>query len=271
VPASYPSWWRDPIVKDGSHVGGTGYMWGPPETLDRDVAAALNIARGTSRPDLRTEREHRQRGPRPIGGRIFLLALLAGGLGTGLTWHDQALGTSLQTGLAAALIVFGLGIVLSSFRGRTGAGTIVLAVITAGLLAASAALPKDIDTHWVRTNWNPATAADVRPRYQLGTGVGTLDLSLVDLAEGQTVKTDAQVGAGRLKVIVPKDATVRLTIEVGVGDIQLPGDNKKDVDVEPGKHKQVTLPPTTGGKDGGTFDLDLQVGAGQAEVARATS
>jgi phage shock protein PspC (stress-responsive transcriptional regulator) len=271
VPASYPSWWRDPIVKDGSHVGGTGYMWGPPETLDRDVAAALNIARGTSRPDLRTERERRQRGPRPIGGRIFLLALLAGGLGTGLTWHDQALGTSLQTGLAAALIVFGLGIVLSSFRGRTGAGTIVLAVITAGLLAASAALPKDIDTHWVRTNWNPATAADVRPRYQLGTGVGTLDLSLVDLAEGQTVKTDAQVGAGRLKVIVPKDATVRLTIEVGVGDIQLPGDNKKDVDVEPGKHKQVTLPPTTGGKDGGTFDLDLQVGAGQAEVARATS
>ncbi|MET8133330.1 PspC domain-containing protein [Streptomyces sp. NPDC005251] len=271
VPASYPSWWRDPIVKDGSHVGGTGYMWGPPETLDRDVAAALNIARGTSRPDPRTEREHKQRGPRPIGGRVFLLALLAGGLTTGLNWHDRALGTSLQAGLAAALIVFGLGIALSSFRGRTGAGTVFLAVITAGLLAASAALPKEIDTHWVRTNWTPATAADVRKSYDLGTGVGTLDLSRVDLAKGQTVKTDAQVGAGRLKVIVPKDATVRLTVEVGVGDIQLPGDNKKDVDVEPGKHKQVTLPPTTGGKNGGTFDLDLQVGVGQAEVARATS
>lgn len=85
------------------------------------------------------------------------------------------------------------------------------------------------------------------------------------------MKTNAEVGAGRLKVIVPKDATVRLTVEVGVGDIQLPGDDKKDVDVEPGKHKQVTLPPATGGKDGGTFDLDLQVGVGQAEVARATS
>jgi hypothetical protein len=43
------------------------------------------------------------------------------------------------------------------------------------------------------------------------------------------------------------------------------------VDVEPGKHQQVTLRPATGGKDGGTFDLDLQVGFGQAEVARATS
>ncbi|MGW3668800.1 PspC domain-containing protein [Streptomyces sp. NPDC005141] len=271
VPASYPSWWRDPIVKDGSHVGGTGYLWGPQEARDRDVAAALNIARGTSRPGLGAEREPKQRGPRRIGGRLFLLALLAGGLGTGLTWHDQTLGTSLQAGLAAALIVFGLGITLSAFLGRTGAGTIFLAVITAGLLAASAALPKDISTHWVRKNWTPATVADVRPSYDLGTGVGTLDLSRLDLAKGQTVTTDAEVGAGRLKVIVPKDATVRLSIDVGVGDIQLPGDNEKDVDVEPGKHKQVTLPPATGGKNGGILDLDLQVGVGQAEVARATT
>ncbi|WP_406374097.1 PspC domain-containing protein [Streptomyces sp. NBC_00647] len=271
VPASYPSWWRDPIVKDGSHVGGTGYLWGPQEAQDRDVAAALNIARGTSRPGVRAEREPKQRGPRRIGGRVFLLALLAGGLGTGLTWNDPKLGTSLQAGLAAALIVFGLGIALSAFLGRTGAGTIFLAVITAGLLAASAALPKDISTQWVRKNWTPATVADVRPSYDLGTGVGTLDLSRLDLAKGQTVTTDAEVGAGRLKVIVPKDVTVRLSIDVGVGDIQLPGDNEKDVDVEPGKHKQVTLPPATGGKNGGTLDLDLQVGVGQAEVARATS
>ncbi|NEB32527.1 PspC domain-containing protein [Streptomyces sp. SID14446] len=271
VPASYPSWWRDPIVKDGSHVGGTGYLWGPGETQDRDVAAALNIARGTSRTDPHRGREPRQRGSRRIGGRVFLLALLAGGLGTGLTWDDQALGTSLQAGLAAALVVFGLGIALSAFLGRTGAGSIFLAVATAGLLAASAALPKDITTHWVRTDWIPVSAADVRPDYDLGTGVGTLDLSHVDLAKGQTVKTNAQVGAGRLKVIVPKDATVRLTIEVGVGDIQLPGDNEKDVDVQPGKHKRLTLPPATVVKDGGTFDLDLQVGVGQAEVARAAS
>ncbi|MFC9063537.1 PspC domain-containing protein, partial [Streptomyces sp. NPDC057074] len=27
---TWPSWWRDPIVKDGTHDGGTGYLWGPP-------------------------------------------------------------------------------------------------------------------------------------------------------------------------------------------------------------------------------------------------
>ncbi|WP_330306790.1 MULTISPECIES: PspC domain-containing protein [unclassified Streptomyces] len=271
VPASYPSWWRDPIVKDGSHVGGTGYLWGPKDARDRDVAAAVNIARGTSRPDIRTTREPKPRGPRWIGGRVFLLALLAGGLGTGLTWNDHALGTSLQTGLACALIVFGLGIAISSFLGRTGAGSIFLAVLTAALLAASAALPKDISTHWIRTEWTPTATADVQKSYDLGTGVGTLDLTHLNLAKGQTVKTNAEVGAGRLKVIIPNDATVKLDIEVGVGDIQLPGDGKKDVDVEPGKHKQVTLPPTTGDKNGGTLELDLQVGVGQAEVTRATS
>ena len=271
VPASYPSWWRDPIVKDGSHVGGTGYLWGPQDARDRDVAAAVNIARGTVRPDTRTARAPKPRGPRWIGGWVFLFALLAGGLGTGLTWEDHALGTSLQTGLSAALIVLGLGIAVSAFLGRTGAGSIFLAVLTAALLAASAALPKDITTHWIRTDWTPATVADVRESYDLGTGVGTLDLTHLDLAKGQTVTTSAEVGAGRLKVIVPKDATVKLNIDVGIGDIQLPGDGKKDVDVEPDKHKQVTLSPTSGGKNGGTLDLNLEVGVGQAEVARAAS
>jgi len=272
VPASYPSWWRDPIIKDGTHVGGTGYLWGPGDAQDRDVAAAMNIARGTDwRQDIRAARPPKPPGPRWIGGWVFLIALLAGGLGTGLTWDDQALGTSLQTGLACALAVFGAGIAISAFVGRTGAGSIFLAVITAGLLAASAALPKDISTHWVHTNWTPASAAAVQKHYDLGTGVGTLDLTHLNLAGGRTVTTGAEVGVGHLKVLVPADATVKLDIEAGLGDIQLPGDAKKDVDVEPGKHKQLTLTPPAGTKSKSTFDLDLEVGVGQVEVARAAA
>ncbi|WP_427166305.1 PspC domain-containing protein [Streptomyces sp. C1-1] len=276
VPASYPSWWREPIVKDGTHVGGTGYLWGPRESRDRDIAAAVNISLGNSwinRTDTRAPRvpAPKPRGPRWIGGWIFLLALLAGGLGTAATWHDHALGTSLQTGLAWALVVFGLGIALSAFLGRTGAGSIFLAVVTAALLASSAALPKDIGTHWTRTTWRPPAVADVQDKYHLGSGVGTLDLSRLRLTKGQTVSTGAEVGAGRLWVIVPKDVTVRLSIDVGVGDIQLPGERRQDVDVQPGKHKDVTLKPVKGGKNAGTLDLDLQVGLGQAEVSRAAS
>ncbi|MFG2678477.1 PspC domain-containing protein [Streptomyces sp. NPDC048392] len=274
---TWPSWWRGPIVKDGTHDGGTGYMWGPPDSRDRDIAAAVAIGRGipgrrdhTAAGDRRS-RPPQTRGPRGIGGWVFLLALLAGFLGTRLTWDEHPLGTSLQTGLACALAVFGLGIAVSAFLGHTGAGSVFLAVVTAGLLAAAAALPANVGTEWVRTTWEPAVAADVRDQYDIGAGSGTLDLSGLDVAEGRTVTTRADVGVGRIRVVVPRDVTVRLSVEVGVGDIQLPGDDGKDVDVAPGRHEEITLSPTTGGEDAGTLDLDLQVGVGQAEVARAAS
>ncbi|MFE7898914.1 PspC domain-containing protein [Streptomyces sp. NPDC057424] len=270
-----PSWWRDPIVKDGTHIGGTGYLWGPRDTHDLDVAAAVNISLGTrpgAREDIPAPRPGppAPRGPRWIGGWVFLLALLAGALGTSRTWDGHPLGTSLQTGLSCALAVLGLGIAVSALLGRTGAGSIFLAIITAGLLAGAAALPKDIDTHWARTTWTPATAADVRQRYDLGTGVGTLDLSRLDVSGKQTVTTRAEVGMGRIKVLVPEDVTVRLNVEVGMGDLQLPGDDPKDVDVQPDQRREITLSPAEGVEKSGTIDLDLQVGVGQAEVTRAT-
>ncbi|CAM5502044.1 hypothetical protein [Streptomyces afghaniensis 772] [Streptomyces afghaniensis] len=273
---TYPSWWRDPIVKDGTHIGGTGYLWGPRDTRDLDVAAAINISLGTQagdREDIPVPRTRppQPRGPRRIGGWVFLLALLAGALGTSLTWDQHPLGTSLQTGLSCALAVLGLGIAVSAFLGRTGAGSILLAIITAGLLAGSAALPKDIGTQWERTTWQPTTVAGVHRQYDLGTGVGTLDLTRVALDRNQTVTTRADIGVGRVKVLVPEDVTVRLSVEVGIGDLQLPGDDEKDVDVQPGRHKEITLSPAQGVTKSGTIDLDLQVGMGQAEVARAAS
>ncbi|WP_181140434.1 PspC domain-containing protein [Streptomyces sp. Ru62] len=276
VVTTYPSWWRDPIVKDGTHVGGTGYLWGPGDARERDLTSVVDV--GVPNPwthpgAIRTPpaASPRPRGPRWIGGWVFLLALLAGGLGTGLGWDTHPLGTSLQTGLACALAVFGLGITLSAFLGRTGAGTVFLALVTAGLLAGAAALPRDITTDWRETSWKPVAAAQVRSGYDLGTGRGTLDLSGVRPAKGQTVATDARVGAGQLKVIVPADAAVRLSIDVGVGDIRLPGDSGKDVDVRPGRHEEVTLAPAEGAGKGGTLDLTLGVGVGQVEVSRAAS
>ncbi|CAL9535790.1 PspC domain-containing protein [Streptomyces sp. enrichment culture] len=277
VPDSYPSWWRDPIVKDGTHVGGTGYLWGPGDSHERDIASALTIelssdyGHGAPPTPGPRPRPPKPRGPRWIGGWVFLLALLGGALTTRLTWEEHPLGTSVQAGLACMLIVLGLGISVSAFLGRTGAGSVLLAIVTAGLLAGATAMPKDIGTDWRRTTWRPATAADVRPQYDLGTGVGTLDLTRLDLAAGQRVSTNAEVGVGRLRILVPPEVTVEANIDVGIGDIQLPGDDKQDVDVAAGKSKETVLPPAEGTKAGGTIEIDLQVGVGQAEVSRAAS
>jgi predicted membrane protein len=113
--------------------------------------------------------------------------------------------------------------------------------------------------------------ADVRQQYELGTGVGTLDLTGLDVAGRQTVTTRADVGIGRVKVLVPQNVTVRLSVDVGLGDLQLPGDDTKDVDVKPGQQKRMTLSPAKGVEKSGTIDLDLQVGMGQMEVTRAAS
>ncbi|MEV3857900.1 PspC domain-containing protein [Streptomyces sp. NPDC050095] len=270
-----PSWWRDPIVKDGTYVGGTGYFWGPADAVDpmdpvdtapQDAGPRDPLAKRPTAPPKRRE-------PRGgIGALTFLAALVAGALGAGLTWESRTLGDSLQTGFACALGVFGLSIAISAFRGRTGAGSIVLAIVTAGLLAGSAALPANITTEWIRTNWTPASAADVQSQYEVGSGVGTLDLSRVDVADGKKVETHVEVGAGQAKIILPKadsNDTVEMHIEVGLGDVQLPGDTSDDIDIRPGQEKRITFDPPSGSKASGKLEIHLEVGLGQAEVSRA--
>ncbi|MFE5945867.1 PspC domain-containing protein [Streptomyces sp. NPDC056480] len=273
----FPSWWRDPIVKDGSTGKvAVGYLWGPQGIVDQDGRVdgevpkpggrwnAGSAAPGRPKPSIR-------RSPFSIGGLVYLLAMVAAVVGTSLTWESEPLGTSLQTGLVAALAVFGLGLVVSSFLGRTGFGTVFLTVVTAGLLALTTAVPGQITTEWIRETWKPASVTAVQPRYELGTGVGTLDLSALAVPAGTTVSSSIEVGAGQLKVIVPKNAVVKLHAQVGLGDLQLPGEPANDIDISPDRDVTRTLNPPAGTTPAGTLDLSLKVAVGQVEVTRAAS
>ncbi|MFD5412231.1 PspC domain-containing protein [Streptomyces nojiriensis] len=265
-----PSWWRDPLVKDGTTgpVGGTGYLWGPDDTADP-------VATGRSSPRSSPKAPAAPARPRGgIGGRVFVLALLAGIAGTAATWEGNPLGEALQTGLAAALVVFGLGLAVSSLLGRTGFGTVVLAVFTAVLLAGAAVLPREIGTDWREVEWRPAAVADVKPVYEAGTGLATLDLSRLDVPKGTTVAVEASIEAGRLKVVLPREVTALADVTIRqVGDIQLPGDYAGRIErAGPGKQNRTeTLAPAAGTEAGGTIELHLGADFGQVEVARAAS
>ncbi|MEU3723585.1 PspC domain-containing protein [Streptomyces sp. NPDC031705] len=265
VPGS-PSWWRDPLVKDGTTgpVGSSGYLWGPddgdPGPAGPDTAPAQPRAGAPARAGG------------GIGGRVFVLALLAGAAGTASVWEGSTLGHALQVGLASALAVFGLGLAVSSVKGRTGFGTVLLGLITAGLLAGAVALPREIGTDWRDVAWRPAAVADVRPAYRAGTGLATLDLSRLDVPRGATVSVRASIEAGRLKVVLPREVTAKTDLSVRLGDIQLPGDGGPDIRVRSeGETRRVTLPPAAGTEAGGTIELRLDAGVGQLEVARASS
>ncbi|MFE7335449.1 PspC domain-containing protein [Streptomyces griseus] len=268
-----PSWWRDPIVKDGTTGPvGSGYLWGPPDA-DADAARA-DVKAGRPTPDapFRTPRPSpAPRGPRSIGGPVFLTALVAGGLGTGLSWEHQPLGTALQIGLVAALAVFGLGLLIASVLGRTGFGTVLMAMITAGLLAGAAAVPKDIDTSWDRQEWRPASVAAVEPHYELRTGDARLDLSGLKVPKGETVRTGLDVAAGRAAVVVPANVTVKVRAEAGLGDIRLDRGPREAITMGNDLEFVRTLKPPEGTKPAGTIELQLEVGIGQVEVTRAAS
>ncbi|MCX5376420.1 PspC domain-containing protein [Streptomyces sp. NBC_00091] len=275
VPGS-PSWWRDPLVKDGTTgpVGSTGYLWGPDDSAD-DGALGDALAGSGARPGGAPARP---RGSAPaqqgggIGGRVFLLALLAGAVGTAAVWEGSTLGHALQVGFACALAVFGLGLAVSSVKGRTGFGTVLLGLLTAGLLAVSVALPREIGTDWHNVHWRPAAVADVRPVYESGTGLATLDLSRLDVPKGATVPVRASIEAGRLKVVLPREVTAKADVSIHLGDIQLPGDDGRAVRIKSGgETRQETLPPAAGTEAGGTIELRLDAGVGQVEVARAAS
>lgn len=262
-----PSWWRDPLVKDGTTgpVGSTGYLWGPD---DADCAGpgAGPVAAPASGKRVSTE-------PRGgIGGRVFVLAALAAGVSTASVWEGSTLSHALQVGFAAALAVFGLGLAVSSVKGRTGFGTVLLSVITAGLLAGSVALPKEIGTDWKDVQWRPTAVADVQPLYEADNAVATLDLSRLDVPKGTTLTVSARVEAGRLKVIVPREVTARAEAEVRLGDIQMPGEPHGSIRIKSGgETRNETLQPSPGTEAGGTIELHLSTGVGQVEVARAAS
>lgn len=114
--------------------------------------------------------------------------------------------------------------------------------------------------------------ADVRPVYEAGTGLATLDLSRLDVPKGTTVAVEASIDAGRLKVVLPREATAQADVTIRrAGDVQLPGDDAGRIERVGEQNRTQTLAPAAGTEAGGTIDLHLSAGLGLVEVARAAS
>lgn len=289
-----PSWWRDGGIKEATAA--LGYLWGPEDTrltvFYEGGAHGADRAAGTGGPGpggasttgpgwpavpagAPPVPRRSPRTGRSIGGRTFLLAVLAG-TGTALAVASHSpFALSLQAGLAVALAVFGLGLALSAWLGRTGGGTVCMVVLTALLLTGAAALPDNVSATWQHRTWAPGGVAALQPRYELGSGEGVLRLDKLSLPEGRTVRTSAEVGVGRIEVTLPRDTAVTLRLSLGVGDIRLPGEAADDVDIVAGGHERTVRLPAEGTAKGerprGTLELDLRVGAGQVDVRRASA
>ncbi|MEE1927990.1 PspC domain-containing protein [Streptomyces sp. TRM 70351] len=265
---STPSWWREPVSRD------TGYLWGPADAPRFAAHPAAPAAQGPPPPAPVEQEAVPACQGRRLGWIVLPTALVAGWLGTAAAWSTGSLSTALVTGLSCALAVLGLGLGISAFAGRTGGGTIVAALLTAGLLTGAAVLPQDISTSWTDRAWAPDAPADVRPVYELGNGVALLDLTGVNLAEGQTLRSGVRAGAAEVRIIVPENTTVALELDLKAGGYRLPPvtPNPEGTGQQGGGFRvdeRFTLAPRGDAEPGGRLELRVELTVGETVVEQA--
>jgi phage shock protein PspC (stress-responsive transcriptional regulator) len=164
-----------------------------------------------------------------------------------------------------ALLVVGLGLVAAAFAtGRTARGGLIAlgVVLSLGLIAAAS-------EPWEGTGggsgdrvFRPGTEAGVRDVYRGDVGDLTLDLTRIDIADEGPIATRIQHGAGDVRVLVPLDADVQLTVDSGLGSVDVFGEGDAD-----GYFAGVGAGPTV---DDGVPDVHLVIhnGLGDVEVSR---
>jgi phage shock protein PspC (stress-responsive transcriptional regulator) len=162
------------------------------------------------------------------------------------------------------LLAGGLVILWTSSRGSRGRRIAIAATVTLTLLLAAAITATAIAFAWFNVSlsdgvgdrvYSPATAAAIKPSYNVGIGSLRLDLSRTDVSTPTHIK--ARVGMGELKVIVPHDTRVTVDAHAKAGEVHVLGQN------DDGTNANIT----TG--TGRLLTIDARVGAGRVDVVRA--
>ncbi len=206
--------------------------------------------------------------PSELSGRSHVALAVIGLLliGSGLAWllHVLDVATlSLRHGLAAGLVVVGLGLVVAAWRGRAWS-LVFLGVLFASVIAVAEVIDVPFDAGAGDRRVAVDTRGELADTHELFAGTLTLDLRRAPLTDGMTT-VDAAVGMGQLRVIVPRNANVDVDARVKAGHI--------GGDLAPTPHDGgVDLHETfdAGDREGSTdLRLELKVGIGELEVDRA--
>ncbi|MQA81953.1 MAG: PspC domain-containing protein [Streptosporangiales bacterium] len=241
--------------------------WRPPPAPPYVDLATVGAPPPPPRPRIR---------PRSITFLVWLLAATAGGV---VFWlqQRQVVDGDLRIPLAVALGTLGLGLVVSTWVGRAGVkGWGVLLTIALGLTTVFAGFTTDIRVEPV--TWKPTSAAQLERQqpYEAGVSSATLDLTHLPETDGVTYPARVRLSAGQIIVLVPRSATVDVSLSCTqcVGNVlgQGVGGNDRGLDRTFPPEGGAGLTPESGSSadpKGPVIDLSLSVSAGNVEVRRA--
>jgi len=243
-----------------------------------DAAAAADVLPGADPADASSPgMPGRARGERSGLVTPTVLSVLAIAAGLMLALHAAGLVPLSIVGLAAGgLVIVGLGLVASLWLGRAR-GLVPLGLGLVVVLVGAASIGPWIDAVrekpvvWSATvdgapaeamgelSFEPASLDALMPRYDLGMGKLTLDLSHLDFT-GETRAVEINVGMGELIVLLPPGVRADVSGDVGVGKVDAFGVTRDGF----GNSLQHVDEGAAG-----VLDLDLNVGLGEARVQRA--
>jgi phage shock protein PspC (stress-responsive transcriptional regulator)/predicted membrane protein len=132
--------------------------------------------------------------------------------------------------------------------------SVLAAATVVAIVATFAWFNVSLDDGVGKKTYAPVTIQDVHAKYHLGIGNLTIDAS--HLPGGEPVTVSAHVGIGKLRIVVPRNASVAVVATAKVGDIHALGqhDDGHDATVSTGT---------------GPFLVDAHIGAGRIDVVRA--
>jgi phage shock protein PspC (stress-responsive transcriptional regulator) len=222
------------------------------ETTDPTVTASIPTP-APPRPRRRTRPRERS--------RLLAATSSAVVLAVGVLTTIQVAGwahVDVDTALAVCLLVVGGGLLVGALYGRSRV-LIALGLVLA--LAAGVASVTGLSLRGGTGNrqWRPIGTTDLERNYRLGVGLGELDLRDFDLGAG-TRYVDASVGAGTLRVTLPRTGGVHVHVHTGIGDAVVLDHRVSGVDVD--SRTRIGSPTDRG------LVLDLHVGIGHLEVLR---
>ena len=177
--------------------------------------------------------EQRRTRSNPVFSLVAIGLAIIAGAATALTIGDTGDATAATTGMAVALGVLGLAIVVNGFRGKRSGGSggvAFLLVIALSLTSLFSWVNGPIDGRDV--DWSPTySSSDQESRRIVATGNVTVDLTeyftqQADPEEYQNGLVRVYVGRGDVEVIVPADEYAVVDAQTFSGSIDF-ADNKR--------------------------------------------
>src|SRR5690606_5202546 len=119
--------------------------------------------------------------------------------------------------VTAALVVTGLGLLVSTWWGRARALLAVGVILTLALPVAHGYQRLNRPEHLgAQVTWEPQHVSETVNAYRIDLGEGVLDLRELDF-DGRTVRTEVRARFGTVQVLLPPDVTVEARSRVTVG------------------------------------------------------